>query len=161
MRCLAALRFLPQIIPDTGAIVDTYLKMLLRFQIRPVIPSDAATWQSLRCNLWPDGAQDHGFEIARFFAGQLSEPLAVLLAIQGGNEVIGFVELSTRSDVPSLEGKRTGFIEGLYVVPEMRFTGAARALLRSAREWASSMKCVAFASDRFGRFIVDGHFAEP
>jgi aminoglycoside 6'-N-acetyltransferase I len=152
---------LPQIIPDTTVIVDTYLEMLQGFQIRPVIPPDAATWQSLRCNLWPDGAQDHGFEIARFFAGQLSEPLAVLLAIQGGNDLIGFVEPSTRSDVPSLKGKRTGFIEGLYVVPEMRFTGAARALLRAVREWANSMKCAAFASDRSGQFIVDGHFAEP
>jgi aminoglycoside 6'-N-acetyltransferase I len=132
--------------------------MLRTFEIRPVSPSDAATWQSLRCNLWPEGAQDHGFEIASFFAGQLDEPLAVLLAIHGSNDVIGFVELSIRGDVPGLEGRRTGFIEGLYVLPEMRFQGAARALLLSAREWAKSMNCVAFASDRSGRFILDGRF---
>jgi hypothetical protein len=45
-----------------------------------------------------------------------------------------------------------------YRVPERRFTGTARALLLAAREWASSMNCHAFESDRSGRFIVDNFF---
>jgi aminoglycoside 6'-N-acetyltransferase I len=125
------------------------------FQIRPVAPSDAATWQNLRCSLWPEGADDHRVEIESFFAGRLFEPVAVLLAIDAASDVIGFVELSVRDDVPSLEGKRTGFVEGLYVIPEMRFCGAARALLLAARAWAISTNCVAFASDRAGRFVID------
>jgi aminoglycoside 6'-N-acetyltransferase I len=129
-----------------------------RVQIRPVTPFDASRWLSLRCNLWPDGAQDHRSEIASFFAGRLVEPLAVLLAIEGANNVVGFAELSMRHNVPSLEGKRTGFVEGLYVVPERRFSGTAHALLLAAREWASSMNCDAFASDRSGRFIIDSRF---
>jgi aminoglycoside 6'-N-acetyltransferase I len=126
-----------------------------RLQIRPVLPSDAAKWQSLRCKLWPDGAEDHGLEIASFFAGRLSEPLAVFFATDEANDVVGFVELSIRNDVPGLERKRTGFVEGLYVEPQMRFCGVARALLLASRDWARSVNCVAFASDRSGRFIVD------
>jgi hypothetical protein len=42
-------------------------EMPQRLQIRPVIPSDAATWHSLRCKLWPDGVEDHESEIADFF----------------------------------------------------------------------------------------------
>ena len=82
----------------------------------------------------------------------------MLLAMEGADNVIGFVELSIRDDVPSLEGKRTGFIEGLYVIPEARFCGVALALMLAARAWAHSENCVAFASDRSGRFIVDNRF---
>jgi hypothetical protein len=53
--------------------------------IRPITAFDAEAWQNLRCNLWPDQAQDHGSEIAGFFAGHLAEPLAVLLAMDGAN----------------------------------------------------------------------------
>ncbi len=138
--------------------IDTYGEMSKRLQIRPVIPSDAATWRSLRCKLWPDGAEDHGSEIAGFFAGQLSEPLAVFVAIHEPNKIVGFVELSIRNDVPGLEHRQTGFIEGLYVIPEMRSCGVVRALLLASRSWASSMNCVAFASDRSDRVIVDKRF---
>jgi aminoglycoside 6'-N-acetyltransferase I len=108
--------------------------------------------------MWPEGIEHHGSEIANFFAGSLHEPLAVLVAVDGAIRIVGFVELSIRSDVPSLDGKRTGFIEGLYVVPELRFRGLGRALLNHSREWARSMNCVAFATDRSGRFIVDTSF---
>jgi aminoglycoside 6'-N-acetyltransferase I len=129
-----------------------------RLQIRPVVPSDAEVWRRLRCKLWPDGNNDHGLEIANFFAGLLREPLAVFLAFDAANKTAGLVELSIRTDVPSLEGKRTAFIEGLYVVPEMRFCGVARRLLNTSRDWSRSMHCVAFASDRSGRYIVDRQY---
>jgi hypothetical protein len=35
--------------------------------IRAAKPADAAVWESMRRELWPDGAEDHAPEIAMFF----------------------------------------------------------------------------------------------
>lgn len=53
----------------------------LRVVVRAVRPSDAEAWLRLRCDLWPEGSEaEHREDIARFFAGESTEPLAVLLA---------------------------------------------------------------------------------
>ena len=137
------------------------MSMALRpaeFALRPVVPEDAATWETLRCEHWPDGAADHGPEIASFFAGTLSEPLAVLVALLPSGEVVGFTELSVRTDLPDAEGKRTGYVEGLYIRPEFRERGLARRFLIAARNWSREQQCQAFASDRAGRVIFDPRF---
>jgi aminoglycoside 6'-N-acetyltransferase I len=95
-----------------------------------------------------------------FFDGHVFEDLcAVLIAESRPSAVIGFAELSIRDDLPELEGKRTGYVEGLYVSPERRHSGVARELLRASRDWARRQGCIAFASDRTGRIIVDRSFA--
>ena len=129
-----------------------------RFEIRPATPSDAVAWLKMRCDLWPDGAEGHASEIADFFAGTLIEPLAVFVALSSDGHYVGLLELSIREDVPTLEGKRTGYIEGLYVIPEMRSRGVAFGLLERARRWARSLDCSAFASDRADRFVIDRRF---
>ena len=112
----------------------------------------------MRCDLWPDGAEEHGSEIADFFAGALIEPLAVFVALSSDGRYVGLLELSIREDVPTLEGKRTGYVEGLYVIQEMRSRGVAFAMLERARRWARSLGCTAFASDRADRFVIDRRF---
>jgi len=82
--------------------------------IREIAVKDAAAWEAMRCELWPDG-DDHAEEIAAFFAGTLVEPEAVLVAEDGGL-LIGFAELSARRDVAGLEGKLTGYVEGCLFV---------------------------------------------
>jgi aminoglycoside 6'-N-acetyltransferase I len=126
----------------------------LQFILRPVIPDDAATWEALRCAHWPDGAADHGPEIASFFAGTLPEPQAVLMAVLPSGEIVGFTELSIRTDLPGAESKKTGYVEGLYIRPEFRGRGLARQFLIAARNWAREQGCTAFASDRAGRLII-------
>jgi aminoglycoside 6'-N-acetyltransferase I len=127
-------------------------------KIRPVCPADAEAWERLRCDLWPDGREDHAPEIASFFAGTLDEPLAVLLAEDSDGKIVGFAELAIRTELPPLEGNRVGYVEGLYVVPEARGRGVARTLLVASRDWARKQKCVAVASDRAGRVIIDWRF---
>lgn len=129
-----------------------------RVFIRPAIPGDASSWESLRCELWPDGVADHGPEIAAFFAGTLPEPQAVMMAVLPSGEIIGFAELSIRTDLPGMEGRRTGYVEGMYLRPEFRNRGFTRRLLLESRSWAREQKCDAFASDRAGRIIVDPNF---
>lgn len=125
--------------------------------IRAIQPSDASLWEKLRCDLWPDGAADHSAEISAFFAGTLPEPQAVLLA-EKGPAVIAFAELSIREDIAGLEGKRVGYVEGLYVVPSSRNRGVARRLLQASKLWATQNNCVGFASDRAGRIVIDRCF---
>ena len=124
-------------------------------RIRPVVPADALTWEALRCAHWPDGAADHGPEIASFFAGTLPKPDAVFAALLPSGEMVGFTELSIRTDLPGTDGKRTGYVEGLYIRPEHRGHGLARRFLITARNWSREQKCAAFASDRAGRLIFD------
>jgi aminoglycoside 6'-N-acetyltransferase I len=129
----------------------------MTYIIRLVTPADAATWQRLRTAHWPDGAADHGPEIAAFFAGTAAEPQAVFLAENDG-QAVAVMELSIRTDLPPLLNVKVGYVEGFYIVPEFRGRGLARQLLRFAQDWARQQHCPAFASDRAGRLIVDPHY---
>ena len=128
--------------------------------IREARPSDAASWERLRRQLWPDGANDHAPEIAMFFAGHSFRDLAAVLMAERNGAIAGFAELSVRDDVPGLLGKRTGYVEGLYVVPELRQRAIAVKLLQASRRWAHEQKCEAFASDRAERIVIDKSFGK-
>jgi len=129
--------------------------------IRSITPSDIPVWEELRCAHWPDGADDHAQEIAAFFAGTLEEPVEVLIAEDEEHTVIGFAELSIRTDLPGLDGHRGGYVEGLYIRPEFRGGNAARRLLQESRHWARQKGCTIFASDRAERIIIDRSFSRP
>ena len=131
--------------------------MPLRVQIRSVVPEDAETWRRLRTAHWPDGAAEHGTEIAAFFAGTLAEPQAVFLGECEG-QAIAVMELSIRRDLPMLPNVKVGYVEGFYIMPEFRGRGLARQLLRFAQRWARGERCVAFASDRAGQVIFDSRY---
>jgi aminoglycoside 6'-N-acetyltransferase I len=98
--------------------------------------------------LWPDGAEDHRAEIDQFFTGRARDPLAVLLAQNEKDEIVGFAELSIRSYAEGCRTDRVGYLEGWYVVPEARRRGVGRALIESGEKWARAQGCSEFASDR-------------
>ncbi len=61
---------------------------------------------------------------------------------------MGFVEASKRVDyVNGTSSSPVAFLEGLYVAPESRRKGVARALVDSVVEWASTWGCLELASD--------------
>lgn len=125
--------------------------------IRPARLADAGKWNELRTALWPDGAADHAAEIARFFAGTIEEPNAVYIGEDSQGEAVAILELSIRTDVTGLEGKRVGYVEGLYVAPAHRHRGIARRLLQTSETWARKEGCEALASDRAGRIVTIRH----
>lgn len=133
----------------------------VRVVIRPVTRDDALRWEELRRALWPGHDAEHHQEIAAFFAGTLGEPAAVLVAEDEEDRMLAFAELSIRDDLPQLPGRRAGYVEGLYVVPEARNRVLARKLLQASRHWARGQGCLALASDRAGRIIVDRNFQPP
>lgn len=116
-------------------------------QIRPVTVADSAAWLKLRQALWPEGASDHAFEIASYFAGRLREPLQVLLAFEDTGTPVGFAELSIRSQAEGCDTDTVAYLEGWYVIPEARQKGAGRALVQAAEQWAREEGCSEFASD--------------
>ena len=63
----------------------------------------------------------------------------------------------------SHQGCRTspvGYLEGIYVMPGVRRSGAARALAAAAAEWSRSLGCTEMGSDRAIDNTVSGAFHE-
>ncbi|ALM52974.1 GNAT family N-acetyltransferase [Halomonas huangheensis] len=128
----------------------------MAYTIHRIQRTDADDWLRLRNQLWE--ADDHQQEIEQFFRGELDEPLEVLIARDQQGRAAGHVELSIRTDIPGLEGVRTGYIEGLYIVTQHRGSGLTRQLLRASEEWAVAQGCEALATDRADRVIVYRRF---
>lgn len=117
-------------------------------QVRSATPEDADAWLSMRQALWPEGDRaSHGAEIRRYFAGELSMPLEVLLAVDPSGHAVGFAELAIRTYAEACETDRVAYLEGWYVEPGARRRGIGGALVRAAEDWARSQGCTEFGSD--------------
>lgn len=116
--------------------------------VRVATAPDASAWLALRLALWPEGsAAEHGEEMARFFRGQGSDPLAVLLAEDPSGRAVGLAELSIRPHAEGCHSDRVAYLEGWFVVPDARGRGVGRALVAAAEQWGRSQGCREFASD--------------
>ena len=104
-------------------------------------------WIELRRELWPDcGASEHLTEMTATCSSP--DRLSAFVATDGSARPVGFVEVSLRTDyVNGTNSSPVGFIEGIYVVPNARQRGVARALIRSAETWARTSGCCEMASD--------------
>jgi aminoglycoside 6'-N-acetyltransferase I len=104
-------------------------------------------WLALREALWPQGSRDeHRAEMKLF----LSDPhrYGQYVAYSSTGEAVGLAEVSLRSDyVNGTCASPVAFLEGLYVVPNARRAGVARALVAVACEWAAERACGEIASD--------------
>jgi aminoglycoside 6'-N-acetyltransferase I len=117
-------------------------------KVRAVKKDDAAAWLRMREALWPGYASTwHGDEIDQFFAGNLSMPLAVLIAEDDGGKPLGFAELSIRNYAEDCVTDRVAYLEGWYVVPGARRKGVGRALIAAAEQWGRDQGCTEFGSD--------------
>lgn len=115
--------------------------------VRPAQESDAAAWLKMREELWPGSAKSHADEIERYFAGQLREPLQVLLAFDDHEENAGFIELSIRAYAEGCVTDRVAFVEGWFVSPGMRGKGVGADLIHGAEAWARTQGCSELGSD--------------
>ena len=116
--------------------------------VRVLTPRDAPAWLRMRRALWPHHAEsEHAAEITAFLDGHAREPLAVLVAADGANQLIGFAELSIRAYAEGCRTDRVAYLEGWYVIPEARDKRVGRALIAAAEDWARAQGCVELASD--------------
>lgn len=116
------------------------------FSIEPLAEADFEAWVALQRQLWPH----HSLEELRHDARALlarGDRAAVLVAKAGG-EAVGFAEATLRVDfVNGTSTSPVTFLEGLYVAPEWRHKGIARALCDAIEQWGARSGCTEFASD--------------
>ena len=128
----------------------------MKARVRPVTAADAPAWLRMRDALWPEYENRwHATEIARFLAGELKMPLAVLVAVDDADQPIGFVELFIRPYAEDCETDRVAYLEGWYVEPAARRQGVGRALIAASEDWARAQGCTEFGSDA----VIDNHFS--
>ena len=104
-------------------------------------------WLVLREQLWPHHpSSEHLAEMAAFLASP--ERFAQFIEYDASGNAVGFVEASIRNDyVNGTNSSPVAFLEGVYVVPQARGQGIARALVAEAERWAIGVGCSEFASD--------------
>jgi aminoglycoside 6'-N-acetyltransferase I len=104
-------------------------------------------WLRLRQELWPHCSREQHLSEMLSFCAQ-PERFAQFVAYTGSGQGVGFVEVAVRTDyVNGTDTSPVAFLEGIYVVPEARRTGIARALVATAERWASNRGCRELASD--------------
>lgn len=118
-----------------------------QWQVRRAIEADVDAWAELRAALWPqDDAAAHAAEIR----DALAQPcgMVAFLAFDAHARARGFAEATLRRDyVNGTESSPVGFLEGWYVVPEARGSGAGRALVVAVEQWTREQGCSELASD--------------
>ncbi len=107
-----------------------------------------AAWAEMRAALWPwDDADDHAEQIEALFE-QGSADLSAFIAFDEDGGAIGFAEGSLRRDyVEGCETSPVAYLEGVYVKPEARKIGVARALADAVGDWGRATGCTEYASD--------------
>jgi aminoglycoside 6'-N-acetyltransferase I len=101
-------------------------------------------WMKMRLVLWPEClAAESEAEIEQTLSSRRS---AAFIALDEARAV-GFAEVSVREYVDGCTTQPVGYLEGIYIHPEYRKKGLARALVRNAESWASTRGCTEFGSD--------------
>jgi len=109
-------------------------------------PEDAG-WLTLRSEFIPEASIDEQRRFLReFMRGQAAFLAFVATDPQGG--LLGFAEVAVRTDfVNGCHHRPALFLEGIFVRPEHRGRGVARALCDEAGRWGVQQGCREFASD--------------
>jgi aminoglycoside 6'-N-acetyltransferase I len=115
-------------------------------------PNDAA-WLALRVEFIPEVGADEQRLFLRAFARD-SAGFRAFIAHDEQAGLLGFAEVAVRTDfVNGCEHRPALFLEGIYVRPQHRGRGIARALCDAAGSWGQEQGCREFASDVY----VDDH----
>jgi aminoglycoside 6'-N-acetyltransferase I len=115
-------------------------------------PNDAA-WLALRSAFIPEVRVDEQRTFLQVFARD-SAAFRAFIAQDSPAGLLGFAEVAVRTDfVNGCEHRPALFLEGIYVRPEHRGRGIARALCDAAGRWGLEQGCREFASDVY----VDDH----
>ncbi len=101
----------------------------------------------MRARLWPDATvAEHRADVEKTYGGE--RPAVAFLARSEDGAVIGFGEATLRNDyVNGCDTSPVVFLEGIYVEPGQRRSGAARALCAAVEEWGRESGCTELGSD--------------
>ncbi|WP_310602579.1 aminoglycoside 6'-N-acetyltransferase [Anaerosporobacter sp.] len=99
-------------------------------------------WAELCVSLWPTHTIEEMLQERR--DGLFSHEFIYYI----DDEAVGFMSLSIRSDyVEGTDSSPVGYLEGIYVKPNYRKQGIAKALVDYAKKWAKEQECTELASD--------------
>jgi len=112
-----------------------------------IVPADRThlkEWLDMRLVLWPEcPPAESKAEIEQTLS---SGRTAAFIALVAGRAV-GFAEVSVRDYVDGCTTQPVGYLEGIFILPEFRKKGFARALFQRAESWSESKGCREFGSD--------------
>lgn len=112
--------------------------------IRQAAMQDLESVTDLALALWPDHDRT---ALRDEMAALLKDTNAALFLLTEG-KAIGFAQCQLRNDyVEGTSSSPVGYLEGIYVAPECRRKGGARALLAACEAWARGKGCTEFAGD--------------
>jgi len=115
--------------------------------IRETQDTDDRDWVSLRGEFIPDLDPQQQREFLRGFARD-SAAFRAFVATDERGLPAGFAEVSVRTDyVNGCRHRPALYLEGIFVRPEYRGRGIARALCEAAEQWGRGQGCREFASD--------------
>ena len=115
--------------------------------VRPVGPGDLEAWCGMRRALWPDAAPAELLEEAEAYLRGADPLQAMFLGVGSAGEAWGMLELSLRSVAEGCRTTPVPYVEGWYVVPEVRRRGIGRQLMAAAETWARERGYAEIASD--------------
>jgi aminoglycoside 6'-N-acetyltransferase I len=108
--------------------------------VRPAVAADIPAWAAMRSRLWPD---EDPAELERELPG--SAGTLGLVAEEEGR-LIGFAEAAIRNYAEGASGP-AAYLEGIWVEPERRRRGVARALLAAVEDWGRAQGIDHLGSD--------------
>lgn len=95
--------------------------------------------------LWPDNDER---ALREELSAILGKEDAACFIERHDQRAVGFAQCQLRRDyVEGTDTSPVGYLEGVYVRPEYRGLGVARALLARCEQWAREQGCTEFASD--------------
>ncbi|MNX93600.1 Aminoglycoside N(6')-acetyltransferase type 1 [compost metagenome] len=117
-------------------------------RIRQANVADVDRWAAMRAALWQsDTLDEHRQEVLSALRAENPDSI-VLVAVGPAGVVCGFAEASLRHEyVNGCETSPVAFIEGVYIEPEHRGSGAGRALCSALEAWGRDKGCNELASD--------------
>jgi aminoglycoside 6'-N-acetyltransferase I len=116
--------------------------------ILPVTADHLDQWAELRIALWDwDTVEDHREEAEELYlAGEPDR--AAFVALDEAGAVIAFAEATIRRDyVEGCDTSPVVFLEGVYVLPQARKSGVAKALSDVVANWGHTKGCTEYASN--------------
>ncbi|TDM42376.1 GNAT family N-acetyltransferase [Macrococcoides goetzii] len=113
--------------------------------IQPLTLEKLDTVTNLALRLWPDNIYE---DLIDEFKSLIHHDNQRVFLYHDNHLDVGFAHVSLRVDyVEGTHSSPAGFLEGIYVLPEYRNRGYARALITACEQFAKESGCTEFASD--------------
>jgi len=114
-------------------------------QIVEVTHDSLPDWKRMRQAVYPNVSDAFHDDETRLILA--ASDATCFLGFSDSGEAVAMLELSLRNHVDGCLGGPVGYIEGIYLKPEMRGAGHGQRLIEFATDWFRSRGCRNMAAD--------------